>query len=186
MPRIVVHCAPPVQHSLVYIRGVFSRVHLNSTQEVCAVPVCRRCETPKRPDQMSRSKNETAGMCRGCAVEYTATIRPRRVCVKCQQPKGYDHMSRAKGATAGWCLACADEADLPRVRIKTTTPKEPRLPPQGLVEFRKRYGLSQAQLAVAIKVSVPAISSWECGKTAIPPVVQMSMSAYVAGLPPYR
>lgn len=65
--------------------------------------------------------------------------------------------------------------------MQNHTPLEPR----ELVKFRAHYGMTQRGLAHAIGASTPAISSWECGKTKIPRMAQLALSAFVAGLPPY-
>jgi DNA-binding transcriptional regulator YiaG len=41
--------------------------------------------------------------------------------------------------------------------------------PRELVAARKRLGLTQTQLAIAVGVSLPTISNWERGVHRIPP-----------------
>lgn len=80
---------------------------------------------------------------------------------------------------------------------RTNTPKyiqlamsayEHGLPPldNTPVEFRDRYGMTQAALGEAFGVTVSTVSSWERMHTLPPKYIQLAMSAFMAGLPPYN
>lgn len=146
---------------------------------------CTQCNKERYNEQMSKSKGRTAGWCLFCVDAQLPVLRPRPVCVKCDGEKIVDQMSRSKGATAGWCLDCVDTHPVERTPPKRNAPTRTPLPPHKLVEFRARYGLTQSGAAQALGCSVPAISSWETGKTSIPRYICLAMSAFVAGLPPY-
>ena len=92
-------------------------------------------------------------------------------------------MSKATGYS-GWCVVCVERQ--PKTAKRKMQMKPPALPSHKLVEYRAMFGMTQAAFAKAVGVSVPAVSSWENGKTSVPPVVQLAMSAFMAGLPPYN
>lgn len=50
--------------------------------------------------------------------------------------------------------------------LNTTAPKQSALPePETRAELRKRQGLTQAQVAGALKVRPVTVSSWETGRS---------------------
>ena len=105
------------------------------------------------------------------------------VCVKCRRDRTLELMSEVPGLP-GWCRKCERRFHRP--------PRDPVpdyrdvMPPYKLVEFRAKFGMTQAGFAKAIGVSTPAVSSWEQGRTNIPKYIQMAMSCWLAGLPPYN
>lgn len=147
---------------------------------------CAKCGKPRINDRMSQSKGATAGWCLGCVDAHKDTLRPPRICVKCKTARLFDQMSRSKGATAGWCLGCVAECPPSRAQTHRLPPERKTIHPHELIAFRRRYKLSQIGFAEAVGVSSPAVSSWERGKTPVPPVVLKAMSAFIAGLPFYE
>jgi DNA-binding XRE family transcriptional regulator len=123
-----------------------------------------------------------------------------QTCIVCEQPRASHEMSQSKGPRRGWCLYCtakyskggpqpripAERRLVPLLAGEISARAEGSLPPYELVKFRARYGLTQTGFAKAIGASVPAISSWENGYTAVPLYVRLAMSAFIAGLPPYN
>jgi len=105
------------------------------------------------------------------------------VCVKCRRDKTLELMSEVPGLP-GWCRKCERRFHRP--------PRDPvrdyreMMPPYKLVEFRARYGMTQAGFAQALGCSPATVCSWEQGKTAVPYMAQLAMSAFIAGLPPYN
>lgn len=107
------------------------------------------------------------------------------ICPKCNQPRRHTQKSKAH-AGLGWCTLCVREYVVHRaVRTHAVQDYRDVLPPYKLVEFRARYGITQAALANILGVSPATVSSWEQGHTATPLMARLSLSAYVAGLPPY-
>lgn len=147
---------------------------------------CVKCEKLRKNTQISQSKGATAGWCLYCVDAHKDTLRPPRICVKCKTPRLFDQMSRSKGATAGWCLKCVDANPPERAQTHGATPARRTITAPQLVAFRRQYKLSQIGFAEAVGVSGPAVSSWERGKTPVPPVVLKAMSAFIAGLPFYE
>ena len=147
---------------------------------------CVKCGNFRKNTQMSLSKGATAGWCLYCVDAHKDTLRPPRICVKCGRSCLFDQMSRSKGATAGWCLYCVDANPPERTQTHSAPPERRTITPADLIAFRRRYKLSQIAFADAVGVSSPAVSSWERGKTPVPPVVLKAMSAFIAGLPFYQ
>lgn len=144
---------------------------------------CLNCGALKLNGEMSRSTGATAGWCQFCADRHREANPPGFACIKCRERHPLYRMSHAKGLV-NWCQACADQ--LPKNSRARVKERKAPLPPYELVAFRARYGMTQAGFAKAVGVSVPAVSSWERGLTDVPPVVQLAMSAFIAGLPPYN
>lgn len=143
---------------------------------------CLRCFSPTPSYRMSRSSGPTKGFCLTCADEYRVENPTGFTCAGCEQTLPRIYESTKQGAE-GFCRPCANQQTLP---AKVKRARYAPLPPHKLVEFRAKYGMTQAGFATAVCVSVPAVSSWETGKTAIPRIVQLAMSAFMAGLPPYN
>jgi len=53
-----------------------------------------------------------------------------------------------------------------------------------LINFRRRFKLTQIECALALGCSVRSISAWELGRT-IPDSIALAASAYAFGLPKY-
>lgn len=143
---------------------------------------CPNCDTPTYSYNRSRA-NETPGWCLKCADEYRDANPHGFECVKCEGRHPLYRMSKAAGFE-NWCVVCVERQ--PKAVRRKVQMKPPALPPHKLVEYRAMFGMTQAAFAKAVGVSVPAVSSWENGKTSVPPVVQLAMSAFMAGLPPYN
>lgn len=53
-----------------------------------------------------------------------------------------------------------------------------------LIQFRRRFHLTQNEASKALGCSPRAISNWEIGTTSIPDSIALAASAYAFGLPP--
>jgi DNA-binding XRE family transcriptional regulator len=145
---------------------------------------CAKCGEPHPAYRLSRSSGATAGFCLRCADEWRGNNPPGYLCRVCGERHTGDNMHRSRGERTDVCLGCFSGS--PRSAKRVLQSKPAALPPSKLVEFRHRYGMTQSGFAAAMGVSVPAVSSWETGKTKIPPSLQLAMSAFIAGLPPYN
>lgn len=143
---------------------------------------CPNCHAPTASYNRSRA-DATPGWCLKCADAHRDANPPGFKCIACEQRHPVSRMSRAEGCE-NWCVVCVERK--PRAARRRDAPKRTPLPPHKLVEFRAIFGMTQAAFAKAVCVSVPAVSSWENGKTPVPPIVQLAMSAFMAGLPPYN
>lgn len=54
-----------------------------------------------------------------------------------------------------------------------------------LIEFRRRFKLTQPECARALGCSPRSITEWEAGRNSIPDSVALAASAFAMGLPKY-
>lgn len=102
-------------------------------------------------------------------------------CKRCKTERPAALMSRSV-SFQGVCLRCV--AMRPRGFTADSDPD--RVTGEDLKAFRQRYNMSQAGASYALGCSTNSISAYENGRSKIPTYIGLAMSAFAAGLRPYK